>query len=101
MSHHSHQFLRKMLGAVPGDSREDLSEIWGEEFWSSKKENTSKAMNSAQGMEKSDVMEFETLGTVWKTGDCLENAETMLVTTSPRDPDRRSHGSDEIVTSEG
>ena len=66
MSHHSHQFLRKMLGAVPGDSREDLSEIWGEEFWSSKKENTSKAMNSAQGMEKSDVMEFETLKLWWK-----------------------------------
>ena len=27
MSHHSHKLLRKILGAVPGDRREDLSEI--------------------------------------------------------------------------
>ena len=32
MSHHSHGLLRKMLGAVLGDRREDLSEIWGEEL---------------------------------------------------------------------
>ena len=41
MSHHSHRLLRKMLGAVPGNRREDLSEIWGEELLSSEKENTS------------------------------------------------------------
>ena len=29
MSHHSHKLLRKILGAVTGDRREDLSEIWG------------------------------------------------------------------------
>ena len=28
MSHHSHKLLRKILRAVPGDRREDLSEIW-------------------------------------------------------------------------
>ena len=37
MSHHSHRLLRKILGAVPGDRREDLSEIWGEELWSLEK----------------------------------------------------------------
>ena len=30
MSHHSHRLLRKILGAVPEDQRENLSEIWGE-----------------------------------------------------------------------
>ena len=29
MSHQSHRLLRKMLEVVPGDRREDLSEIWG------------------------------------------------------------------------
>ena len=29
MSHHSHRLLRKKLGAVPRDRREDLSEIGG------------------------------------------------------------------------
>ena len=29
MSHQSHKLLRKILGAVPGNQREDLSEIWG------------------------------------------------------------------------
>ena len=28
MSHHSHRLLKKILGAVPGDQRENLSEIW-------------------------------------------------------------------------
>ena len=31
MSHHSHRLLKKILGAVPGDQRENLIEIWGEE----------------------------------------------------------------------
>ena len=31
MSHHSHRLLKKILGAVPGDQRENLSEIWREE----------------------------------------------------------------------
>ena len=30
ISYHSHRLLRKMRGMVPGDRREDLSEIWGE-----------------------------------------------------------------------
>ena len=30
------RLLRKMLGMVPGDQREDLSEIWGEELMSLK-----------------------------------------------------------------
>ena len=30
MSQHSHRLLRKILGAVPEDQRENLSEIWGE-----------------------------------------------------------------------
>ena len=41
MSHHSHKLLREILGAVPGDRREDWSEIWGEELRSLEKENTS------------------------------------------------------------
>ena len=30
MSHHSHKLLKKILGAVPREQRDDLSEIWGE-----------------------------------------------------------------------
>ena len=41
MSHHSHRLLQKMLGAVPGDRMEDLSEIWGDVLLSLEKENTS------------------------------------------------------------
>ena len=75
MSHHSHRLLRKVLGAVPEDQRENLSEIWGEELSILENENTSdferqntigKAMNSAPAMEGNDVthekmMEFEPL----------------------------------------
>ena len=32
MSHHSHRLLRKILGAVPEDKRENLSEIWGDNY---------------------------------------------------------------------
>ena len=73
--HQSHRLLRKMQGAVPGDLREDLSEIWREELRSLEKENTNdferqntigKAMNSAPAMEENDVthekmMELEPL----------------------------------------
>ena len=64
MSHHSHRLLRKILGAVPGDQREHLSEIWGEKLLSMEAENTSdferqntigKRMNSAPAMEENDV----------------------------------------------
>ena len=75
MSHHSHRLLRKMLAAVPGDRKEDLSEIWGEEFSSLEKENTSdferqntigKTTNSAHAVVENDVthakmMEFDFL----------------------------------------
>ena len=30
MSHHSHRLVRKILGTVPGEQRDNLSEIWGE-----------------------------------------------------------------------
>ena len=61
MSHHSHKLLRKILGAVPEDRGEYLSEIWWDELWCLEKENTSdferqntigKAVNSAPAMEK-------------------------------------------------
>ena len=64
MSHDSHRLLKKILGAVPGDQRENLSEIWGEELLILQSENTSdferqnmigKAMNSAPAMEENDV----------------------------------------------
>ena len=38
---------------------------------------------------------------VYKFGDHLEVAETILVPTSPREPDRRSYGAGEIIASEG
>ena len=67
--------FKKILGAVPGDQREKLSEIWGEELLSLESENTSdferqntirKAMNSTPAMQENDVthekmMEFEPL----------------------------------------
>ena len=40
MSHHSHRLLKKVLGAVPGDQKENLSEIWREELLSLESENT-------------------------------------------------------------
>ena len=75
LSHQSHRLLRKFLGAVPEDQRENLSEIWGKELMSLENENTidferqntiGKAMNSAPAMEGNDVtrekmMEFEPL----------------------------------------
>ena len=41
MSHHSHRLLKKILGTVPREQRDDLSEIWGEELLSLEGENTS------------------------------------------------------------
>ena len=75
ISHHSYRLLKKILGAVPGDQRDNLSEIWGEELLSLESEKTSdferhntigKAMNSAPAMEENDVthekmMELEPL----------------------------------------
>ena len=75
MSHHSHRLLRTMLGVVPGDRREDLSEIWGEKLLSLVKENTSaferqntigRTTISVQAVDENDVthakmMEFEPL----------------------------------------
>ena len=40
MSHHSHRLLRKILGTVPREQRDDLSEVW-EELLSLEGENTS------------------------------------------------------------
>ena len=75
MSHHSHRLLRKILGTVPGEQRDNLSEIWGEEFLGLEGENTSdferlstigKPMNSTPALEENDVthekmMELEPL----------------------------------------
>ena len=75
ISHDSHRLLKKILGAVPGDQRENLSEICGKELLSLENENTSvferqntigKTTNSAPAMEENDVthekmMEFEPL----------------------------------------
>ena len=64
MSHHSHRLLRKILGTVPMEQRDDLSEIWGEELLSLEGENTSdferqntnrKPMNSASAQEENDM----------------------------------------------
>ena len=41
MSHQSHKLLKKILGTVPREQRDDLSEIWGEELLSLEGENTS------------------------------------------------------------
>ena len=75
MSHHSHRLLRKILRTVPREQRDDLSEIWGEEFLSLEGENTSdferqntigKPMSSAPAQEENDMthekmMELEPL----------------------------------------
>ena len=75
VSHQSHRLLRKMLGAMPGNRVEDLDEIWGEEFLSLERENTSdferqnairKATNYTQAADENDVtyakmMQFEIL----------------------------------------
>ena len=58
----SHRLLRKILGTVPREQRDDLSEIWGE-LLSLEGENTSdferqntivKQMSSAPAQEESD-----------------------------------------------
>ena len=41
MSHHSHRLLRKILGTVSREQRDDLIEIWGEELLNLENENTS------------------------------------------------------------
>ena len=75
MSHHSHRLLKKILGTVPREQRDDLSEIWGEEILSLEGENTSdferqnitgKPMNSVPTQEETDtthekMMELEPL----------------------------------------
>ena len=63
-SHHSHRLLKKILGTVPREQRDDLSEICGEELLSLEGENTSdferqntigKQMNSAPAQEENDT----------------------------------------------
>ena len=74
-SHHSQRVLRNILGIVPGDQRDSLGEILGEEILSLEGENTSdferqntigKPMNSTPALEENDVthekmMELEAL----------------------------------------
>ena len=75
MSNHSHRLLRKILGTVPGEQRDNLSEILGEELLNLEGENTSdferqntigKPVNSTPVPEENDVthekmMELEPL----------------------------------------
>ena len=75
MSHLSHRLLSKILGTVPREQKDDLSEICGEELLSLEGENTSdferqnpigKPMNSAPAQEENDMthekmMELEPL----------------------------------------
>ena len=75
MSHHSHKLLKKILGTVPREQRDDLSEIWGEELLSLEGQNTSDferqntigmPMNSVPAQEENDtthekMMELEPL----------------------------------------
>ena len=75
MSHHSRRLLRKILRTVPGEQREHLSEIWGEELLSLEGESKSdferqntigKPMHSTPAVEANDVthekiMELEPL----------------------------------------
>ena len=79
MSHNSHRLLRKILGTVPREQRDDLSEIWGEELLGLEGENTSvferqnrigKPMNSAPALEKNDLRH--------------ENLEPLLVASGER-----------------
>ena len=64
MSHHSHKLLKKILGTVPREQRDDLSEIWREELLSLEGENASdferqnaigKPMNSVPAQEENDT----------------------------------------------
>ena len=64
-SHHSHKLLTKILGTVPREQRDDLSEIWGEELLSLEGENTSdferqntigKPMISVPAQEENDTI---------------------------------------------
>ena len=41
MSHHSHRLLRKIMGPVAGEQRDNLSKIWGEGLLGLEGENTS------------------------------------------------------------
>ena len=75
MSHHSHRLLKKILGTVPREHRDELSEIWGEELLRLEGENTSdfvrqntigKPMNSVPAQEENNathqkMMELEPL----------------------------------------
>ena len=64
ISHHSYKLLKKILGMVQREQRDDLSEIWGEELLSLGGENTSdferqntigKPMNNLPAQEENDT----------------------------------------------
>ena len=70
MSHHSHMLLKKNLGMVPREQRDDLKKIWGEEVLSFEGENTSdferhnaigKPMNSVPAREETDTTHEKTM----------------------------------------
>ena len=74
-SHHSHQLLKKMRGAVPGPRVVGFSYTWGEELLSLEKEKSSdfekqstsgKVLNNDAALEENDwihskMMELESL----------------------------------------
>ena len=72
MAHHSHKLLKKILGTVPREQRDDLSKILGEELLNLEGENTSdferqntigKPMNSAPAQEENDTTHEKEPGT--------------------------------------
>ena len=82
MSHHSHRLLRNILGTVPREQRDDLSEIWREELLSLEGEKTSdferqntigKPMSSAPAKEENDM-----------THEKMMELEPLLETTGER-----------------
>ena len=71
MSYHSHRLLRMILGTVPGEQRDNLSEILGEELLSLEGENTSdfeiqntigKPISSTPALEENDVTDGKMMG---------------------------------------
>ena len=69
MSHHSHRLLRKIRGTVPRDQRDDLSEIWGKNFWVWKvKTQVTQPLLEASGdrnLRSIDITQGNVHATVW------------------------------------
>ena len=66
MSHHSQRLLRKILGTVPGEQRDKLSEILGEEL-----------LLSLEGENASDFERQNTIGKPTSSSPALEENDVM------------------------